>query len=72
MQSETVFFDPISSYVPSIWLMSKRKSIKFPSLFDNPSVTLSVIIPAYNERLRLPKMLDECIPYLKSRSERDK
>ncbi|EJU03764.1 hypothetical protein DACRYDRAFT_49430 [Dacryopinax primogenitus] len=35
-----------------------------PSLSSPASCALSVIIPAYNEVLRLPKMLDEAIPYL--------
>lgn len=28
------------------------KTIKFPSLADNPTVDLSVIVPAYNEQYR--------------------
>ncbi len=32
---------------------------------------ISALIPAYNEELRLPKMLDECIPYLNERSKQD-
>ena len=39
----------------------------FPSLTDPASVNLSVIVPAYNEELRLPKMLDECIDFLEKR-----
>ena len=30
-----------------------------------------MVIPAYNEEDRLPKMLDECLPYLTERSKRD-
>ena len=37
---------------------------KFPSLDDNPSLDLSIIVPAYNEEDRLPKMLEECTIYL--------
>jgi len=40
---------------------------KFGSLEDPSSVDLSVIIPAYCEEERLPKMLDECIMFLESR-----
>ena len=29
---------------------------------------LSVIVPAYNETLRLPRMLDECLEFLSKRS----
>ncbi|PWN52273.1 hypothetical protein IE53DRAFT_312444 [Violaceomyces palustris] len=35
-----------------------------PSLRDEASVQLSVVIPAFNESSRLPKMLDEAITYL--------
>ncbi|XP_046748017.1 dolichyl-phosphate beta-glucosyltransferase isoform X2 [Diprion similis] len=40
---------------------------KFPSLSDNWSVHLSIIVPAYNEEERLLPMLDECIEYLEGR-----
>ena len=40
---------------------------QFPSLDDPGSVDLSVIVPAYNEQLRLPKMLDECLEFLNKR-----
>ncbi|KAF5297274.1 hypothetical protein FQA39_LY12113 [Lamprigera yunnana] len=45
------------------------KSIEFPSFEEKPSLHLSVIIPAYNEELRLPPMLDECIEYLEDRTK---
>ena len=38
------------------------------SMFDLSSVQLSVIIPAYNEELRLPQTLTQTIQYLKSQS----
>lgn len=41
----------------------------FPSLYDNWSVHLSVVVPAYNEEKRLPLMLDECLEYLEERSK---
>lgn len=40
---------------------------KFPSIEDDPSVELSVIIPAYEEEKRLPVMLDECTEFLEQR-----
>ena len=40
---------------------------EFPSIDDPGSVDLSVIVPAYNEELRLPKMLDECLEFLNKR-----
>ena len=42
----------------------KGNQEKFPSLDDNASLDLSVIVPAYNEQDRLPKMLEECTAYL--------
>eukprot|EP00933_Yihiella_yeosuensis_P033654 TRINITY_DN27309_c0_g1_i1.p1 TRINITY_DN27309_c0_g1~~TRINITY_DN27309_c0_g1_i1.p1 ORF type:complete len:359 (+),score=47.93 TRINITY_DN27309_c0_g1_i1:70-1077(+) len=33
-----------------------------------PEVTLSVVIPAYNEEFRLPQMLDEALMYLETRA----
>nr|CAG4646502.1 EOG090X0BIY [Macrothrix elegans] len=50
---ENFFFDPIT-----------KSKIPFPSLYESPSVKLSVIIPAYNEEERLPRMLEECLKYL--------
>lgn len=48
----------------------KTKSTEpFPTLYDNWSVHLSVVVPAYNEEQRLPLMLDECLEYLEQRSK---
>ena len=41
---------------------------KFPSLDDNASIDLSVVIPAYNEENRLPSMLEETIEILEERA----
>lgn len=43
----------------------------FPSLDDEPSKTLSVIIPAYEEEKRLPVMLDECMDFLENKSKNE-
>ncbi|XP_015593192.1 dolichyl-phosphate beta-glucosyltransferase [Cephus cinctus] len=43
-------------------LMDKKEP--FPSLYDDWSINLSVVVPAYNEEERLPPMLDECLEYL--------
>lgn len=43
----------------------------FPSLDDEPSKILSVIIPAYEEEKRLPVMLDECMDFLETKSRND-
>ncbi len=44
----------------------------FPSVFEEASLTLSVIVPAYNEDVRLPMMLDETFHYLEAKSKRDR
>ena len=44
----------------------------FPTIHDKPSKSLSVIVPAYNEEQRLPKMLDEAICYLDQRQQQQK
>eukprot|EP00112_Aurelia_sp_Birch-Aquarium-sp1_P017879 Seg419.5 transcript_id=Seg419.5/GoldUCD/mRNA.D3Y31 product="Dolichyl-phosphate beta-glucosyltransferase" protein_id=Seg419.5/GoldUCD/D3Y31 len=42
---------------------------KFPFLENESSVTLSVVVPAYNEESRLPIMLDETFEYLEGRQK---
>nr|SVE77808.1 EOG090X0BIY [Daphnia lumholtzi] len=37
---------------------------RFPSIEDESTIWLSVIVPAYNEEKRLPVMLEECLDYL--------
>lgn len=46
------------------------KRIPFPSLSDPPTLDLSVIVPAYNEAIRLPNMLHETLHYLSERAAR--
>jgi dolichyl-phosphate beta-glucosyltransferase len=41
--------------------------LPLPSLDDPPSLSLSVIVPAFNEANRLPAMLDEAIQHLESK-----
>ncbi|XP_067949300.1 dolichyl-phosphate beta-glucosyltransferase-like [Watersipora subatra] len=43
---------------------STKKRIPFCSVFDSPSLDLSIVVPAYNESERLPAMLDEALEYL--------
>lgn len=52
-KEEEFFFDPTSG-----------KKHLFPSIEDEPSVELSIIIPAYEEEKRLPVMLEECLEFL--------
>src|SRR5437660_2527741 len=48
------------------------KPQRLKSIFDNPSVELSVVIPAYNESKRLPEMLKEAIGFLEQKRKSDK
>eukprot|EP00794_Sanderia_malayensis_P007010 gene7010-7795_t len=48
------------------------KNEDFPFLQESSSITLSVVVPAYNEELRLPIMLDETLEYLEKRESDDK
>lgn len=41
---------------------------EFPSIEDEPTIDLSVIVPAYEEEKRLSKMLDECLAFLEGRA----
>jgi dolichyl-phosphate beta-glucosyltransferase len=45
--------------------------IPFPSVFDEPEVYVSFVVPAYNEESRLPRMLNETLPYLQARQSQD-
>jgi dolichyl-phosphate beta-glucosyltransferase len=42
----------------------------FPSVFAEPQLYLSVVVPAYNEEARLSVMLDECLHYCEARARR--
>ncbi|CAL8104727.1 unnamed protein product [Orchesella dallaii] len=44
----------------------------FPSLSDSPSLTLSVIVPAYNEEDRLTPMMEDCLEYLERRCDNER
>ncbi|XP_038134727.1 dolichyl-phosphate beta-glucosyltransferase [Cyprinodon tularosa] len=43
----------------------------FPSLHDPFSRELTVVVPAYNEELRMPVMLDEAMQYLENRQKQN-
>lgn len=43
----------------------KRRA--FPALYTEPTLALSLIVPAYNEEDRLPDMMDEMLAYLSAR-----
>ncbi|KAH9302510.1 hypothetical protein KI387_014093, partial [Taxus chinensis] len=48
------------------------KKVPCPSIFDPPEKYMSLIIPAYNEELRLPGTIDETLSYLQQRAFVDK
>jgi hypothetical protein len=44
----------------------------FPSVFDEPSVTVSVVVPAYNEDQRMAPMMTEMLDFLEETERKDK
>ncbi|CAN6568791.1 unnamed protein product [Malus baccata var. baccata] len=48
------------------------KQVPCPSIFDPAEKYLSLIVPAFNEELRLPGALDETMNYLQQRAVKDK
>lgn len=57
-KKEKYFLDPASG-----------KELEFSSISEKPTLSLSVVVPAYNEEERLPPMLDECLDFLEERSK---
>lgn len=47
------------------------KKESFPSLLDPHSLELSVVVPSYNEELRLPVMMEEAMEYLEKRQKKN-
>uniref|UniRef100_H2Z1V6 Dolichyl-phosphate beta-glucosyltransferase n=1 Tax=Ciona savignyi TaxID=51511 RepID=H2Z1V6_CIOSA len=43
---------------------------RFPSIMDEESVDLSIIVPSYNEEERLPVMMNETIDYLEEKCKK--
>ncbi|CAI9092408.1 OLC1v1027636C1 [Oldenlandia corymbosa var. corymbosa] len=48
------------------------RPVPCPNIFDPAEKYISLILPAYNEELRLPGALDETLNYLQARAEKDK
>lgn len=44
---------------------------EFPSVEEDATLQLSIIVPAYNEEKRIHKMLDETLGYCKTRAAAD-
>ncbi|XP_022139123.1 dolichyl-phosphate beta-glucosyltransferase-like [Momordica charantia] len=61
VEAPAVFEDPNTS-----------TQVSCPSIFDPAEKYISLIIPAYNEELRLPGALQETIDYLQERAAKDK
>lgn len=57
-ENENYFFDP-----------QTNEKTKFPSIKSAPSIYLSVVVPSYNEEIRLPTMLDEALDYCEKRQK---
>ncbi|XP_047464004.1 dolichyl-phosphate beta-glucosyltransferase [Mugil cephalus] len=53
------------------FLTAKGEKELFPSLHDAHSRDLSVVVPAYNEELRMPVMLEEAMEYLENRQKKN-
>lgn len=70
-------FDKLTTVLTNIVcsLLSKpfsRDSSTGPSIDDAPTVDISLVVPAYNEELRLGIMMDETLTYLKNYCSRHK
>ncbi|XP_063807920.1 dolichyl-phosphate beta-glucosyltransferase [Pseudophryne corroboree] len=52
------------------FIASKGEKKPFPSIHDQPTKDLSVVVPAYNEEERLPVMMDEAVEYLEKKQKR--
>eukprot|EP00271_Cylindrocystis_brebissonii_P016803 TRINITY_DN4135_c0_g1_i2.p1 TRINITY_DN4135_c0_g1~~TRINITY_DN4135_c0_g1_i2.p1 ORF type:complete len:364 (+),score=63.98 TRINITY_DN4135_c0_g1_i2:405-1496(+) len=50
---------------------SSLKRVPLPSIFNPAEKYLSIILPAYDEEVRLPATLDEALSYLEQRRGRD-
>jgi len=57
-ESEKSFMDP-----------DTEKRHPFPSITSPPLVNMTLVVPAYNEQNRLPKMMEETMEYLEKRQE---
>ena len=64
---------PALSYTPEYIDPTTKRSTRFPSLLTTPTatLTLSLIIPAYNEQSRIRTMMDATLAYLHKRRKAD-
>lgn len=52
------------------FLNQNESEEKFPSIDEDSSLDLTIVVPAYNEEERLPKMLEECTTYLEKSGQK--
>lgn len=72
LKATTSPFPAIKRYKEEeFFIDSDGKKSKFPTIDDEPSLSLSVIIPAFEEEKRLPVMMDECLEFLQKKSKDD-
>ncbi|XP_076910255.1 uncharacterized protein LOC143567832 [Bidens hawaiensis] len=60
LEAHPIFEDP-----------SSLKQVECPYIYDPAQKYISLIVPAYNEELRLPVALDETMNYLQERARKD-
>nr|CAB3221220.1 dolichyl-phosphate beta-glucosyltransferase-like [Phallusia mammillata] len=58
-------------YESEKYFLADNKKVAFPSIFDKATIDLSVIVPAYNEEKRLPKMLVESLEHLEAKQKQN-
>jgi len=61
LPDENIYIDPNNN----------NKIHKFPSPSTSPSVYISIVIPAFDEQERLPKMIEDTLNYLKNRKVKE-
>jgi len=59
---------PATSYAHKYFDPKTGGEVGFPSLFDAPTVKLSLIVPAYNEEDRIEVMMDATLKHLESKA----
>jgi dolichyl-phosphate beta-glucosyltransferase len=69
-RKKTSLLTPPQPSTPTSNLQPTHTQIPCPSILAGPpTVSLSVVIPAYNEEARLPATLDEALAYLQRRAQ---
>ena len=61
----------VACYVITTHIFCSDK-LAFPSIYDPASITLSVVVPAYNEEKRIAVMMDVMLDVLEKESKKNK